>query len=475
MNLPALPTKIILRIAVFSFLSFFLLNPCPAFSAPSDQNAPADILTQLGDAMSKVAEKVKPAVVNISTSKTVKSPRLPFNDPMLRKYFGEDQTQKQKVFSLGSGVIATPDGYIVTCNHVIEGAEDIVVRLNDGRVMKGKIVGLDSRTDIAIIKINAENLPTITWGDSDRLMTGSVVIAIGNPYGLNQTVTMGIVSATGRSGIGLVDYEDFIQTDAAINPGNSGGALANSKGELVGINDAIFSTTGGYQGIGFAIPSGMARNIMNSIISQGKVVRGYLGVQVQPLTPELSRQFGLKDEKGILVVDVTEGSPADKGGLRRGDIIVGFDGKTADNPFQLKNLVASTAPGKKVDVRAIREGGVVVLSLVITELVPESTTAPAAETDNSLRGVTVQDLTAEIPKQLGVTRDIQGAVVSSVGEESRALGVLKRGDIIMEVNRTSIHNADEFRYVASKISPKDPILLLIMRGGVAQYLTLSGR
>ncbi len=445
------------------------------FSAQAEEAAPGDILTQLGNAMAKVAEKVKPAVVNISTSKTVKTPRLPFDDPMLRKFFGEGQPQKQKVFSLGSGVIATPNGYIVTCNHVIEGAEDIVVRLNDGRVMKGKIVGLDSRTDIAIIKITGENLPTITWGDSDKLMTGSVVIAIGNPYGLNQTVTMGIVSATGRSGIGLVDYEDFFQTDAAINPGNSGGALVNSKGELIGINDAIFSTTGGYQGIGFAIPSDMAKNVMDSIISQGKVIRGYLGVQVQPLTADLAKQFGMKDEKGILVVDVTEGSPADEGGLKRGDIIVSYDGKDVDNPFQLKNLVASTKPGEKVDMKIIRDGKPLSTSVTITELTSGPGSTPVAEIDNALKGVVVQDLNADLLRHLGITRDIQGVVVIGVDEASRALGVLKKGDIIMEINKTEVHNTEEFKIAASKVSQNDSVLLLILRSGVVQYLTLAGQ
>jgi serine protease Do len=268
---PQITTKLLIT-AAFILASCIVLPQVP-LAATADSGVSSDILSQLGDAMARVAEKVKPAVVNISTSKTIKTPRLPFDDPILRKYFGESQTQKQKVFSLGSGVIATPDGYIVTCNHVIEGAEDIVVKLNDSREFRGKIVGLDSRTDIAIIKITADNLPTVAWGDSDKLRTGAVVIAIGNPYGLNQTVTMGIVSATRRAGMGLVDYEDFIQTDASINPGNSGGALVNSRGELIGINDAIFSTTGGNQGIGFAIPSSMAKNVMDSIISQGKVVR----------------------------------------------------------------------------------------------------------------------------------------------------------------------------------------------------------
>ncbi len=475
MNFSRLRIKNLLLITAAFILAACLILPQTPFAATPDSGVSSDILTQLGDAMSRVSERVNPAVVNISTSKTVKTPRLPFDDPLFRKFFGEGRTQKQKVFSLGSGVIATPDGYIVTCNHVIEGAEDIVVRLNDSREFKGKIVGLDSRTDIAIIKITAENLPTVAWGDSDKLRTGAVVIAIGNPYGLNQTVTMGIVSATGRAGMGLVDYEDFIQTDASINPGNSGGALINSRGELIGINDAIFSTSGGNQGIGFAIPSSMAKNVMDSIISQGKVVRGYLGVQVQPLTADLAKQFGMKHDKGILVVDVTEGGPADKGGIKRGDIIVGFDNKDLDNPFQLKNLVASSKPGKIVEIKIFRDGNPLILPVVITELPTETVAAPLTESNNALKGVTVQDLNADILQQLGITREIQGVVVMNVDEESRALGVLKRGDIVMEINKKPVGSLTAFKEATSKISLKDAVLMLVMRGGFVQYITLAGQ
>jgi serine protease Do len=275
--------------------------------------------------------------------------------------------------------------------------------------------------------------------------------------------------------MGLVDYEDFIQTDASINPGNSGGALVNSNGVLIGINDAIFSTTGGNQGIGFAIPSNMARGVMDSIISQGKVVRGYLGVQVQPLNSDLAKQFGLKDEKGILVVDVTEGSPADKGALKRGDIIIGFDGKTVENPFHLKNQVAATKPGKIAEIRIIRDAKPLSLSVTITELPSEPAEPEPQEIDNALKGITVQDLNADILKQLGITREIQGVVVTGVDEDSRALSVLKRGDIILEINRRAVHNTAEYMGTASKIAKKDDILLLVMRGGFAQYVTLSGQ
>ncbi|HMK61762.1 MAG TPA: DegQ family serine endoprotease [Dissulfurispiraceae bacterium] len=433
----------------------------------------ANILNQVSDALASLAEQVKPSIVNISTSKSVKAPRLSLNDSNVKKSFGETRSNKQKAFSLGSGVISSKDGYIITCNHVIEGADDILVRLHDGREFKGKIVGLDSKTDIAVIKIAAEQLPAINWGDSARLRTGDLVIAIGNPFGLSQTMTSGIVSATGRAGMGLTDYEDFIQTDAAINPGNSGGALVNANGELIGINDAIFSTSGGNQGIGFAIPSNMIRSIMDSIISKGKVIRGYLGVQVQPLNSDLVRQFGLLNERGVLVVDVTEGSPADKAGLMRGDVITALDEKEAEDAFHLKNQVAATSPGKSVVIKLIRNGKSMMTSAVITELPSEIAPAPI-EIDNALRGVAVQDLNTELLRRLGITRDVKGVIVTSVSENSRALGILKRGDVIMEVNRKPLASAAIYTDIVSKIGRNEDLLLLVIRGDVAQYLTLNG-
>jgi serine protease Do len=441
----------------------------------SDKNS-VEILSRLSDAMATVAEKVKPAVVNISTSRTVKTPRLPFfDDPFFRRFFGDPHTQKRKVTNLGSGVIATTDGYILTNNHVIEGAEDILVKLADGKEYKGRVIGTDPRTDISIIKIDEKNLPTVPWGDSDKLRVGEIVLAIGNPYGLSQTITMGVVSALGRSGIGISDYEDFIQTDAAINPGNSGGALVNIKGELVGINTAIFSTSGGYQGIGFAIPSNMVKNVMDSLINQGRVVRGWLGVNIQPLTQALAKQFGIKDETGVLLVDVVEGSPAEKGGLKRGDIIVEYDKKRIENPFQFKNLVASTKPGKTVEVKIIRNGSPMTLKVLIEEFPTELQALTPTEFDNALRGVYVQELTDDLLKKFGITKKIQGVVINNIDEDSPAYGVLARGDIIVEVNRKPITNLKEYLNIASKIEKSQDVLLLIIREGAAQYITISLR
>lgn len=452
-----------------------LLYPMISDAVVSDKNS-VEILSRLSDAMATVAEKVKPAVVNISTSRTVKTPRLPFfDDPFFRRFFGDPHTQKRKVTNLGSGVIATTDGYILTNNHVIEGAEDILVKLADGKEYKGRVIGTDPRTDISIIKIDEKNLPTVPWGDSDKLRVGEIVLAIGNPYGLSQTITMGVVSALGRSGIGISDYEDFIQTDAAINPGNSGGALVNIKGELVGINTAIFSTSGGYQGIGFAIPSNMVKNVMDSLINQGRVVRGWLGVNIQPLTQALAKQFGIKDETGVLLVDVVEGSPAEKGGLKRGDIIVEYDKKRIENPFQFKNLVASTKPGKTVEVKIIRNGSPMTLKVLIEEFPTELQALTPTEFDNALRGVYVQELTDDLLKKFGITKKIQGVVINNIDEDSPAYGVLARGDIIVEVNRKPITNLKEYLNIASKIEKSQDVLLLIIREGAAQYITISLR
>lgn len=469
--------SLLITILLLTTYCLALLNPVATQADTGDKDA-TEILTKFGEAMAKVAERVKPAVVNISTTRTVKAPRLPFlDDPFFRRFFGDDyyHTQKRKVTNLGSGVIATSDGYILTNNHVIEGAEDILVKLADNREYKGRIIGMDSRTDIAIIKINETNLPTIPWGNSDKLRVGEVVLAVGNPYGLSQTITMGIISALGRSGIGITDYEDFIQTDAAINPGNSGGALVNIRGELIGINTAIFSTSGGYQGIGFAIPSGMVKNVMDSIINQGRVVRGWLGVQIQPLTPELAKQFGLKDENGVLLVDVIEGGPADKGGLKSGDIIVEYDRKKTDNPFHFKNMVASTKPGKTVEIKIIRNGNLLTTKVTIGELPIEPQIVAPAQFENALRGVSVQGLTDDTLKRLGITKNIKGVVVNNIDEDSPALGYLMRGDIITEVNRIPIANVKEFNDAVSKIEKNQDILLRIMRGGSYQYITIPAR
>jgi len=322
-----------------------------------------------------IAKAVTPAVVNIATTRESKEAagRGPFDDPFFRRFFGEeffrrfDRPQERKERSLGSGVIVNPNGVIITNNHVVNKADDIRVVLSDKREFAAKLVGMDSKTDLAILRVDAVGLQTIPWGDSDGLEVGELVLAVGNPFGLNQTVTMGIVSAVGRASMGIAEYEDFIQTDAAINPGNSGGALVNARGELVGINTAIFSQSGGNMGIGFAVPSSMARSILDQLIKNGKVVRGWLGVSIQELSPELAQQFGVPDANGVLVSEVLDDGPAKRAGLERGDIIQEYEGKPVDSPTQLRNAVARTSIGKKVRIKVLREGRAKAVDVTVVE------------------------------------------------------------------------------------------------------------
>ncbi len=432
-------------------------------------------LKSTSDAMVRIVEAVKPSVVNISSTKTVQvqQRQTPFDDPFFRRFFGDQfgrqfqEPRERAVTNLGSGVIVSMDGYILTNNHVVRDADEILVTLFDKREFQGKIVGTDPKTDIAVIKIEAQDLPVIRWGNSDKLRVGETVVAIGSPYGLSHTVTAGIVSAKGRANVRIADYEDFIQTDAAINPGNSGGPLISVMGELVGINTAIFSVTGGYQGIGFAIPSNMAAVVMKSLIEEGKVIRGWLGVTVQPVTEALARQFGLKDITGVLISDVVEGSPADKGGLRRGDVVVKYNGRDTREPIELRNLVAATKPGTRVAVVVIRDGKPRTLSVAIEEL-PSEKKELAGTYDNALRGVHVADITPEIRRALGLPDRLRGVVVTGVEIENG----LARGDVIMEINRFKVASLADYRELASKIGPESDVLLLLYRGGSVIYLTI---
>jgi len=439
-----------------------------------------DILTKVGQATAEIVDAVRPAIVNISTTRTVKlqgGGDQFLDDPFFRRFFGDRfQTPKErKSLGLGSGVIVDADGYILTANHVIQGADEIKVTLSDKREFKGKIVGSDIMTDIGVVKIDAKDLPSVKMGDSAKLRVGETVLAIGSPYGLSQTVTMGIVSAVGRANVGIADYEDFIQTDAAINPGNSGGALVNVRGELVGINTAIFSTSGGYQGIGFAVPTSMAKAAMDSLISKGKVVRGWLGVSIQSLTPELAKQFELTDDKGVLVGDIVEDSPADKGGLQRGDIIVEVRGKKIDDPNQIRNMVAGIEPGQKIEMKIIRENKPITKSLTVSEL-PTDVQKPAkGEYGNLLNGVSVQELTPEFIERFDIPKKLKGVIVAEVDENSPAFGIIKPGDIIQEINKQSIASLKDYENVAGKIKQDEDVMLFIRRGEASKYITLSGK
>ncbi len=435
----------------------------------------------------EIAKSVKPAVVNIAATRTGKAgegPQAsPFDDPFFRRFFGDelkrDIPKERKERGQGSGVIVDPSGVIITNNHVVNKADDIRVVLSDKREFKAKLIGTDSKTDIAVIKIEATGLSPIAWADSDQLEVGEFVLAVGSPFGLTQTVTMGIVSAVGRASMGIAEYEDFIQTDAAINPGNSGGALVNIRGELVGINTAIFSQSGGNMGIGFAVPSNLARSIMDQLVGTGKVVRGWLGVSIQDLSPELAAQFGITETKGVLVSDVMDDSPAKKAGFERADVIVEFDGKSMDSPTHLRNAVAQTPLGKKVPIKLIRDKKSKVLEVTIVEQ-PKSMSQAGAE-DNAesiaptgvLSDLEVRELTEELTSRYGIKSAERGVVVTRVkpGSTAEEMGV-REGDMILEVNRKAVTSVKVYERVMSGLPKDQAVLLLVKRQGRSIYLTL---
>jgi serine protease Do len=441
-----------------------------------------------GQSFVDIAKAVKPAVVNIYATKTGRGDgphATPFDDPFFRRFFGdeffrrfEQQPRERKERGLGSGVIVDPNGLIITNNHVVGKAEDIRVTLSDKREFKAKLIGTDPKSDIAVVQIDATGLPVVPWADSDKLEVGEFVLAIGNPFGLTQTVTMGIVSALGRSA-GIAEYEDFIQTDAAINPGNSGGPLVNVQGELVGINTAIFSQSGGNMGIGFAVPSNMARSIMQQLVQTGRVVRGWLGVSIQDLTPELASQFGIADTKGVLVSDVVDDSPAKKAGFERGDVIVEYDGKPMDSPTHLRNAVAQTPVGKKVAVKIIRDKKPRTMELTIAEQ-PKSMSQSGGDDESEgatpsgvLSGIDVRELNDELAGRYGLKSGERGVIVIRVkpGSIAEELGV-REGDVILEVNRQAVTSLKTYEKIIGKLPKDQAVLLLLKRQGRTIYLTL---
>ena len=436
----------------------------------------------------EIAKMVKPAVVNIAASRSGKAgdgpQSSPFDDPFFRRFFGDeffkrDQPHQRKERGQGSGVIVDPNGLIITNNHVVNKADDIRVILSDKREFKGKLIGTDTKTDVAIVKIEATGLSTIPLADSDHLEVGEFVLAVGSPFGLTQSVTMGIVSAVGRASMGIAEYEDFIQTDAAINPGNSGGALVNIRGELVGINTAIFSQSGGNMGIGFAVPSNLARSIMDQLVKNGKVVRGWLGVAIQELTPELASQFGLADTKGVLVSDVMDDSPAKKAGFERADVITEYDGRPMDSPTHLRNAVAQTPIGKKVSVKVIRDKKPKTIDLTIVEQ-PKSLGQPGSEDNGDstaptgvLSDLDVRELNEELAARYGIKPNERGVVIVRVkpGSTAEEMGV-REGDIVLEVNRKAISSIKSYERAVSGLSKDQAVLLLLKRKGQTIYLTL---
>ena len=428
-----------------------------------------------------LADKVKPAVVNISTTSTVKVPGNPFKhffgqnneDPFgdfFKHYFNDVPDQKMKQQSLGSGFIINKEGYIITNNHVVDDADEIKVKLSDGREFKAKTVGRDSKTDLALIKISSvfENLPILELGDSDKMRVGDWVMAVGNPFGLEQTVTQGIISATGRV-IGSGPYDNFLQTDAPINPGNSGGPLVNLKGEVIGINSSIIS---GGQGIGFAIPSSLAKSITTQLKEKGKVTRGWIGVTIQTVTPDLAKSFGLKEAKGALVGDILKDSPAEKAGIKTGDIIINFNGKSVNNSIDLPRIVAETPIGKSVDVTLIREGKEKHIPITVEQLTQENAAVQSSEPVKSF-GMQLHNINPQLRQQFNI-EEKSGVVVVAVEQGSMAEEAgIQKGDVIKEVNRKAVKNTADFNEIIGKSGKNAATLFFVQRGKQTFFITLG--
>lgn len=421
-----------------------------------------------------------PAVVSIASSRIVKVPQMPFfNDPFFQQFFGgqfPSGPKRQREGGLGSGVIVSPDGYILTNNHVIDKATDIKVMLADKREFPGKVIGADPKTDIAVVKIAATGLLTIPLGDSSKIQVGDYALAIGNPFGVGETGTMGIISATGRNGLDIEDYEDFIQTDAAINPGNSGGALLNIRGELIGINTAILSgNSGGNQGIGFAIPINMAKYVMDQILKNGKVVRGYIGVGIQEVTPSLAKAFRVPSETGALVGSVERDSPGAKAGLQRGDVITELNGQPISGPNDLRLRVGTMTPGTTVQLKILRNGEIKEMTLTLGEGPGNkgSNNSPGASENSPMSGVQVDELNADTRQQLGLGPEVKGVVVTEVPDASPAAEAgLQHGDVIEQVNRQPVNSVADYQRLIRQAG-REPLVLLINRGGTTTFMVVQ--
>jgi serine protease Do len=461
-------------VAGFGLASF--LDP---ISAPVAQTT--GLVQGAPSSFSPLAKQASPSVVNISTVKVVKgrgqmpmpfAPNDPFRD-FFDRFFKDQMPKDFKQQSLGTGFIIDKDGFILTNNHVVEKADEIKVKFSDEKEMIAKVIGRDPKTDIALIKVESDKSFTpLPMGDSDKLDVGEWVVAIGNPFGLGNTVTAGIVSAKYRH-LGAGSYDNFIQTDASINPGNSGGPLLNTSGEVIGINTAIFSQSGGSIGIGFAIPINMAKDLLPQL-KKGKVVRGWLGVMIQKITPDLKEKLDLKDDKGALVADVSAGGPAAKAGIQRGDVIVAFDGKPVKDSTDLPYMVGSTAVGKSVAVDLLRKGQKKTFQVKIGELKEEKETEAVSESKPRL-GMTVEEITPEIMKNYRLSES-SGLVVVDVENGSPAAEAgLREGDVILEVDQKPVKALDEFNRKMESYKQGDTLLLLVKRGEATVFLTLKVR
>ena len=471
-----------------SAATFSQKSKTTTYNAPPVDARPVDRETPGRVSFAPVVKKVAPGVVKITAVAKAHNAAAqsmpPAIEDFMRRFFGEQfstpmpRNQVPRQEGIGSGVIVTKDGYILTNNHVVDGADELKVSMQDGHEYIAKVVGRDPKSDIAVIKIDAQDLPAVAIADSDKVEVGDVVLAIGNPFGIGQTVTTGIVSATGRAGAVGLDYEDFIQTDAAINPGNSGGALVDADGRLIGINTAILSRTGGNQGIGFAVPSDLARDVMSSLIKDGHVTRGYMGVMIQDINPALAKQFKLKDETGALVGDVTPKSPAEKAGLKSGDVVTEFNGKKVADSRHFKLEVAKVQPGETVSMKILRDGATKTLDVTVgempgTETVAKNDNKAEAEDTGTLNGVAVTDLDAAARRQLNVPANIRGVVVSEVDPNSASAEAgLRAGDVIQEINRKAVRTAQEAIKLTEHVTDKTT-LLRVWRDGGSRFVVVD--
>ena len=449
----------------------------------------AAILRKTSKAFAAIAKKATPAVVSVKVEKNIEAPahgmrqfgygNMPeqFGDEFFQQFFGPHFTPRQfKQLGQGSGFLISKDGYILTNNHVVDDADKIRVRLHDGREFDAKRVGTDAKSEIAVIKIEAKDLPYLALGDSDALEIGEWVIAIGSPFGLRETLTVGVVSAKGRNNVSVADYEDFIQTDAAINPGNSGGPLLSIDGSVVGINTAIFSQSGGYMGIGFAVTANMAKSISQQLISHGRVVRGYLGIMLQELTPELADSFGLKDRSGILVADVEDGSPASKAGVRQADVILKLDGRVPENMGKFRESISSMPPGTEVTLQVLRDGKHLDLKAKTGTLPGDEGASSSAAGDAGMLdkiGIKVEELTQQLARQYGYA-GVDGVIVSEIeqGNAAESAGI-EPGNLITSVNRKPVTSVEQFKAAMRAAKPEDGVLLTVKAGRFSRYVVLK--